>query len=67
MLGHGGGGKLSEELIENLFLPAFRNPALENLGDASVVELPPGRVALTTDSFVVRPLVFPGGSIGNSR
>ncbi len=64
VLGHGGGGKLSEELIENLFLPAFRNPVLENLGDASVVELPPGRVALTTDSFVVRPLVFPGGSIG---
>ncbi|MBN9662749.1 MAG: hydrogenase expression/formation protein HypE [Acidobacteria bacterium] len=64
VLGHGGGGKLSEELIENLFLPAFRNPALESLGDASVVGLPPGRVALTTDSFVVRPLIFPGGSIG---
>ncbi|MGJ5815391.1 hydrogenase expression/formation protein HypE [Paludibaculum fermentans] len=64
VLGHGGGGKLSEELIENLFLPAFRNPALETLGDASVVELPAGRVALTTDSFVVRPLLFPGGSIG---
>lgn len=64
VLGHGGGGKLSEELIENLFLPAFRNTALEALGDASVVELPAGRVALTTDSFVVRPLVFPGGSIG---
>ncbi|MGC4056163.1 MAG: hydrogenase expression/formation protein HypE [Paludibaculum sp.] len=64
VLGHGGGGKLSEELIENLFLPAFRNPALESMGDASVVNLPPGRVALTTDSFVVRPLFFPGGSIG---
>ncbi|WP_321473025.1 hydrogenase expression/formation protein HypE [uncultured Paludibaculum sp.] len=64
VLGHGGGGKLSEELIENLFLPAFRNSMLEMLGDASVVDLPSGRVALTTDSFVVRPLVFPGGSIG---
>lgn len=64
VLGHGGGGKLSEELIENLFLPAFRNPELEGLGDATVVPAVAGRLALTTDSFVVRPLVFPGGSIG---
>ncbi|MEZ5285137.1 MAG: hydrogenase expression/formation protein HypE [Vicinamibacterales bacterium] len=64
VLGHGGGGKLSEEIVEHLFVPAFGNPTLNALGDASVVDLPPGRVAMTTDSFVVRPLLFPGGSIG---
>jgi hydrogenase expression/formation protein HypE len=64
VMGHGGGGKLSSELVEHLFLPAFRNPALENLGDAAVLELGGGRLALSTDSFVVQPLFFPGGSIG---
>jgi hydrogenase expression/formation protein HypE len=64
VMGHGGGGKLGNELVEHLFLPAFRNPALENLGDAAVLELPAGRVAMSTDSFVVQPLFFPGGSIG---
>ncbi|MGB9076134.1 MAG: hydrogenase expression/formation protein HypE, partial [Terracidiphilus sp.] len=46
------------------FLPAFRNPALENLGDAAVFELGSGKLAMSTDSFVVQPLFFPGGSIG---
>jgi hydrogenase expression/formation protein HypE len=64
VMGHGGGGKLGNELVEHLFLPAFRNPALENLGDAAVLSLPGSRIALTTDSFVVHPLFFPGGSIG---
>ncbi len=64
VMGHGGGGKLGAELVEHLFLPAFRNPALENLGDAALLELNAGRIALTTDSFVVQPLFFPGGSIG---
>jgi len=64
VMGHGGGGKLGNELVEHLFLPAFRNPALENLGDAAVLDLGPGRVAMSTDSFVVQPLFFPGGSIG---
>src|ERR1700757_553505 len=64
VMGHGGGGKLSNELVEHLFLPAFRNPALENLGDAAVFDLAPGRLAMSTDSFVVQPLFFPGGSIG---
>jgi hydrogenase expression/formation protein HypE len=64
VMGHGGGGKLGNELVENLFLPAFRNPALENLGDAAVLELAGGRLAMSTDSFVVQPLFFPGGSIG---
>ena len=64
VMGHGGGGKLGNELVEHLFLPAFRNPALENLGDAAVLELAAGRLAMSTDSFVVQPLFFPGGSIG---
>jgi hydrogenase expression/formation protein HypE len=64
VMGHGGGGKLGNELVEHLFLPAFRNLALENLGDAAVLELAGGRLAMSTDSFVVQPLFFPGGSIG---
>ena len=64
VMGHGGGGKLGNELVEHLFLPAFRNPALEDLGDAAVLDLGSGRVAMSTDSFVVQPLFFPGGSIG---
>lgn len=69
VMGHGGGGALSRDLIEHLFLPAFGNPVLDRLGDASVVDLAEplaagGRVAFSTDSYVVRPLVFPGGSIG---
>ena len=64
VLGHGGGGKLGNELVEHLFLPAFRNPELENLGDAAVFDLHASRLAMSTDSFVVRPLFFPGGSIG---
>ena len=68
VMGHGGGGKLGNELVEHLFLPAFRNSTLENLGDAAVFDLDtalhPGRLAMSTDSFVVQPLFFPGGSIG---
>jgi hydrogenase expression/formation protein HypE len=64
VMGHGGGGKLSSELVEHLFLPAFRNPALENLGDGAILDLSSGRLAMSSDSFVVQPLFFPGGSIG---
>ncbi len=65
VLGHGGGGKLTQDLIENIFLPAFRNPFLEARHDGAVLPLPEeGRLAFTTDSFVVRPLFFPGGDIG---
>lgn len=64
VMGHGGGGQLAAELIEHLFLPAFRNTHLNRLGDSAVLEAPPGRLAFSTDSFVVRPLFFPGGSIG---
>ncbi len=64
ILGHGGGGKLSAELIEHLFLPAFQNDMLGNLGDSSILSLNGTRLAMSTDSFVVRPLFFPGGNIG---
>jgi hydrogenase expression/formation protein HypE len=64
VMGHGGGGKLSSELVEHLFLPAFRNDALANLGDAAVLRPAAGRLAISTDTFVVQPLFFPGGSIG---
>lgn len=65
VMGHGAGGKLSSELVEHLFLPAFRNAALAALGDAAEVEVAGVRLAFTTDSFVVRPLFFPGGNIGD--
>ena len=64
VMGHGGGGKLSAELVEHLFLPAFRNDTLEALSDAAILPKATGRLAFSTDSFVVRPLFFPGGSIG---
>jgi len=64
VMGHGGGGKLSAELIEHLFLPAFRNSTNAELGDSAVIELGGMRLAYSTDSFVVRPLFFPGGNIG---
>jgi hydrogenase expression/formation protein HypE len=63
-MGHGSGGKLSAQLIENLILPAFRNPALEPLDDQAVLALDGARVAFTTDSYVVTPIFFPGGDIG---
>lgn len=64
VLGHGGGGKMSGELVEHLFLPAFRNDALASLGDSSTFEIGGTRFAVSTDSFVVQPLFFPGGTIG---
>ena len=65
LLAHGSGGMLSHELIRDVFARHFSNPFLDDLGDAAIVgELPPGRLALTTDSYVVQPLFFPGGDIG---
>jgi len=65
LLAHGGGGKLMHQLIGKMFLPAFRNPLSESQHDASVFEIGGKRLALTTDSFVVRPLFFPGGDLGS--
>ena len=64
VLGHGSGGKLTSELIETIFLPAFRNPVLDKLDDQAVVTIDEARLAFTTDSFVVTPIFFPGGDIG---
>ena len=64
-LAHGGGGKLTARLIETLFVPAFRNPHLDPLGDGAVVTVGNERLAFTTDSFVVKPIFFPGGDIGS--
>ncbi len=65
VMGHGGGGKLSAELVEHLFLPAFQNEILQNLGDSAALAVGGKRLAFSTDSFVVRPLFFPGGNIGD--
>jgi hydrogenase expression/formation protein HypE len=74
LLGHGSGGKLSHELIKSMFLPQLSNPILKTMDDSAVCSLQDyvkalpgkteGRIALTTDSYVVRPLFFPGGDIG---
>jgi hydrogenase expression/formation protein HypE len=65
LLAHGGGGKLSQQLLEKMFLPAFGNPELEKRHDGALLELPSRRLAFTTDSYVVQPLFFPGGDIGS--
>jgi len=64
LLGHGSGGRLSAELVHDVFLRAFDNAALNQLDDQAVVSINGERVAITTDSFVVKPLFFPGGDIG---
>ena len=64
LLGHGSGGKLTARLIETIFLPAFRNPALEAMDDQAMVSVGGVRLAFTTDSYVVTPIFFPGGDIG---
>lgn len=65
VMGHGGGGAMSAELIEHLFLPAFGPAADAALGDSAILELGGVRLAFSTDSFVVKPTVFPGGTIGD--
>jgi hydrogenase expression/formation protein HypE len=64
VLGHGSGGKLTADLIDQIFLPAFKNPILDKLDDQAVVTVGGARLAFTTDSFVVTPIFFPGGDIG---
>ncbi|MEU6084834.1 hydrogenase expression/formation protein HypE [Streptomyces sp. NPDC047108] len=64
-MGHGGGGALSAELVEHLFTPAYGNATLAGLTDSAALSLGGARLAFSTDSYVVRPLFFPGGSIGD--
>ena len=63
LLAHGSGGKLSHELVEKKFLPFLSNPALDTLDDSAIFEAS-GRLAFTTDGYVVNPIFFPGGDIG---
>jgi len=65
LLAHGGGGRLSQHLIEKMLYPSFENPLLEPLHDGAIVSLDGGRLAFSTDSYVVHPLFFPGGDIGH--
>ncbi len=65
-LAHGGGGKASEELIEDVFLPLFSNDILDSLSDGAILDAPKtGKLAFSTDSFVIDPIFFPGGDIGS--
>jgi len=65
LLGHGSGGKLSADLLQQIFLPALGNPVLDRLEDQAIVSLNGTPLAITTDSFVVKPLIFRGGDIGS--
>ncbi|WTT40436.1 hydrogenase expression/formation protein HypE [Kitasatospora sp. NBC_00085] len=65
VMGHGGGGAMSAELVSHVFAPAFGGELLGHLGDSAVLTLGGARLAFSTDSYVVRPLFFPGGSIGD--
>lgn len=65
VLAHGGGGRLMRNLVDKIFCEAFRNPILEEMNDGAVINLPGRRIAVTTDSYVVKPIFFPGGNIGD--
>jgi hydrogenase expression/formation protein HypE len=65
VLGHGGGGRLTNQLIESVFLPAFSNSALASRHDGAVLDAGGARLAMTTDTYVVQPLLFPGGTLGD--
>jgi hydrogenase expression/formation protein HypE len=65
LLAHGGGGRLTQMLIDRMFLPTFDNPTLEMLHDGAILEVGGSRLAFSTDSFVISPLFFPGGDIGS--
>ena len=65
LLAHGGGGKLMHQLLENVFGKAFSNPVLDTRHDSAQFAVPEGKLAMTTDSYVVRPIFFPGGDIGS--
>src|SRR3984885_6493141 len=63
-MAHGAGGKATQSLIEGLLAPAFSNPTLDEMADAGAVSVDGVELAMTTDAYVVKPLRFPGGSIG---
>jgi hydrogenase expression/formation protein HypE len=63
-LGHGSGGRLTRDLVRDLFVSRFSNPVLDGMSDSAVLDPGPGRLAFTTDGFVVSPLFFAGGDIG---
>ena len=65
LMAHGGGGRLTQMLVEKLFVTAFDNPALRELHDGATIEVGGARLAFSTDSFVIHPLFFPGGDIGS--
>jgi hydrogenase expression/formation protein HypE len=65
VLGHGSGGKLTHQLLQKMILPAFSNPALEAQHDGAILPIHGGRIAFSTDSYVVHPIFFPGGTIGD--
>jgi hydrogenase expression/formation protein HypE len=65
LLAHGGGGRLTNQLIETMFLSAFSNPALDLRHDGALISMSADRLAMTTDTYVVQPLIFPGGTIGD--
>jgi len=65
LLAHGGGGRLTQRLIEQLFVPSFDNSLLRELHDGAVLDVGGKKLAFSTDSFVVKPLFFPGGDIGS--
>src|SRR5205823_13484623 len=65
LLGHGSGGKMTAELLARCFLPAFRNEILDKRDDQAVVAIDGVRLAFTTDAYVVTPLFFPGGDLGD--
>jgi hydrogenase expression/formation protein HypE len=65
LLAHGGGGRLTHQLIESVFLPAFANAALDARHDGAILAASGGTLAMSTDTYVVQPLIFPGGTIGD--
>ena len=65
LMAHGSGGKLTQQIIQKMFLSQFQNKYLEILHDGAIVSLNGARIAFTTDSYVVHPLFFPGGDVGS--
>lgn len=67
LMAHGSGGLMSQRLIEEIFKSAWDNEIMAPMLDGAVFEIPAGRLAMSTDSFVITPLFFPGGDIGKLR